>query len=81
MAAIQGVHVSVFLGSVDLDYDFYCNWGIQIVHVMLLSWSGENLQGNTLTDAEKEMRRRRRGHQRLCTRSLPYMKPGSYIET
>ena len=54
LAAIQGVHVPVFLGSLNLDYDFYCNWGVRIVHMMFLSWSGESLFGNTLTCAEKQ---------------------------
>ena len=56
LVAIQGVHVPVFLGSLDLDYAFYCNWGIQITHMMFLSWAGESLYGNTLTLAEKQTR-------------------------
>ena len=56
LACIQGIHVPVFLGSIDLDYDFYYAAGDLIVHMMLLSWCGEGLRSDTLTDTEKQTR-------------------------
>ena len=34
---IQGVHIPVFLGSIDLDEPYYYDAGIRIMHLILLS--------------------------------------------
>ena len=56
LAALQGDCVPVFLGSLDLQYEFYYDAAVRIVHMMLLSWSGERLIPETLTDTDKQMR-------------------------
>ena len=43
---VQGVHVPIFLGSIDLDKPYYYDAGIRIVHPMLLSWAGECPDGS-----------------------------------
>ncbi|KAI1204005.1 hypothetical protein F5X97DRAFT_282746 [Nemania serpens] len=43
---IQGVHVPVFLGSIDLqslERTYYYDFGVDIVHLCLLSWGGLSL--------------------------------------
>ena len=49
LMTIQGVHVPVFLGSIDLDEPYYYDAGIRIVHLMLLSWAGECLDGSKIS--------------------------------
>ena len=56
LAAIQGKYVPVFLGSLDLDFQYYHRDGIRIVHMMLMSWSGERLNVKTLADVETQTR-------------------------
>ena len=45
LTTLQGVHVPIYLSSVDLDSPYYYGAGICIVHLMLLSWAGECLNG------------------------------------
>lgn len=55
LATVQGVHIPIYLGSIDLDKPYYYDAGIYIVHLMLLSWAGKCLDGNkTLTDTDKQ---------------------------
>ena len=56
LAALQGDCVPVFLGSLDLQYEFYYDAAVRIVHMMLLSWSGERLNPEMLTDTDRHMR-------------------------
>lgn len=44
LTTVQGVHVPIWLGSIDLDQQtYYYQAGIRIVHLMILSWAGECL--------------------------------------
>ena len=43
LTSLQGVHIPTFLGNIDLKEPFYYDAAIRIVHLMLLSWSGERL--------------------------------------
>ncbi|KAF7879510.1 hypothetical protein EAF04_000706 [Stromatinia cepivora] len=43
---MQGILVPVCLGSIDLAHPYYYDIGVQIVHMMILSWAGERLDGN-----------------------------------
>ena len=43
LTSIQGVHIPIFLGNIDLQKPFYYDAAIRIVHMMLLAWSGERL--------------------------------------
>ena len=45
----QGVHVPVFLGSINLDEPYYYDAGIHIVYLMLLSWAGEYLNRSKIS--------------------------------
>jgi len=56
LTTVQGVHVPICLGSIDLDEPYYYDAGIRIVHLMLLSWGGECLDGtktSTGTDGQR----------------------------
>lgn len=57
LAAIHGVYAPVFLGNLDLDYPFYYETGVLIVHMMLLSWSIHCLLKKTSNDENKEKRK------------------------
>ena len=46
LKTVQGVHVPICLGSIDLDKLYYYDARIRIVHLMLLSWAGECLDGS-----------------------------------
>ena len=46
LTSIQGIHIPVCLGGLDLKKPFYYGAGICIVHMMFLSWSGESLDTN-----------------------------------
>ena len=46
LKTVQGVHVPICLGSIDLDKPYYYDAGIRIVHLMLLSWAGERPDGS-----------------------------------
>ncbi|OAQ59515.1 protein kinase-like domain [Purpureocillium lilacinum] len=52
---LQGIHVPVFLGAIDLrslDRTYYYDHRVYIVHLLLMSWGGESLhegQGGVLT--------------------------------
>ena len=53
LTKVQGVHVPIYLGSIDLNEPYYYDAGIRIVHLMLLSWAGECLDGSrTITDTD-----------------------------
>lgn len=55
LTTIQGIHVPICLGSLDLEKPFYYDAGIRIVHLMLLSWSGECLDGKkTIKDTDRQ---------------------------
>lgn len=41
MDALQGKAIPVYLGNVDFKSPFYLTTSVAIVHVMLLSWGGE----------------------------------------
>ena len=56
LAAIQGKHVPVYLGSLDLDFQYYHRDGIRIVHMMFLSWGGERLNIKNLADTDMQTR-------------------------
>lgn len=44
LTTVRGVHILIWLGSIDLDQQpYYYQAGIRIVHLMLLSWAGECL--------------------------------------
>ena len=56
LTTLQGVHVPICLGSIDLDSPYYYDARICIVHLMLLSWAGECLDGSktsTGTDGQR----------------------------
>ncbi|KAK3173022.1 hypothetical protein OEA41_006350 [Lepraria neglecta] len=56
LTTLQGVHVPICLGSIDLDSPYYYEAAIEIVHFMLLSWAGECLDGSktsTGTDGQR----------------------------
>ncbi|TGO45984.1 hypothetical protein BCON_0352g00100 [Botryotinia convoluta] len=40
---IQGVCIPICFGSIDLVHPYYYDIGVQIVHMMILSWAGERL--------------------------------------
>ncbi|MCJ1407398.1 hypothetical protein MMC19_001469 [Ptychographa xylographoides] len=55
LRTLQGIHVPIYLGSIDLDSPYYYGAGIRIVHLMLLSWAGEGLdETKILTDTDKQ---------------------------
>ena len=43
LTSIQGVHIPIFLGNIDLQKPFRYDVAVRIVHMMLLAWSGERL--------------------------------------
>ncbi|APA10236.1 hypothetical protein sscle_06g050060 [Sclerotinia sclerotiorum 1980 UF-70] len=43
LLAIQGIRVPVCLGSINLAHPYYYDIGVQIVHMIILSWAGEKL--------------------------------------
>ncbi|KAM0796483.1 hypothetical protein BDR22DRAFT_825104 [Usnea florida] len=43
LTSIQGVHIPIFLGNIDLQKPFCYDVAVRIVHMMLLAWSGERL--------------------------------------
>jgi len=56
LTILQGIHVPLCLGSIDLDTPYYYGAGICIVHLMLLSWAGKCLDGSktaTGTDGQR----------------------------
>ena len=59
MEAIQGKAVPVCLGSIDMRRPFYLCSGVLIVHLMLLSWGGEEVESCRLSRArwDREMKR------------------------
>ncbi|RAL58170.1 hypothetical protein DID88_002341 [Monilinia fructigena] len=40
---IQGVCIPICFGNIDLAHPYYYDIGVQIVHMMILSWAGERL--------------------------------------
>lgn len=40
---IQGIYVPVCLGNIDLDRVFSYDWGVQITHMMFMSWGGNRV--------------------------------------
>ncbi|KAJ8065265.1 hypothetical protein OCU04_005964 [Sclerotinia nivalis] len=43
---IQGIRVPVCLGSINLAHPYYYDIGVQIVHMIILSWAGERFDGD-----------------------------------
>ena len=43
LVTLQGTHIPIFLGSIDLDEPFYYDTGVRIMHFILLSWAGNCL--------------------------------------
>jgi serine/threonine protein kinase len=41
----QGSIIPVCLGGIDLVHPYYYDFGVQIVHMMLLGWGGDCLEG------------------------------------
>ncbi|KAG6264086.1 hypothetical protein E4U48_006409 [Claviceps purpurea] len=44
---VQGIHVPVFLGAIDLRMmrkNFWVDFGIHVVHMMFLSWGGHHIE-------------------------------------
>ncbi|KAG6111094.1 hypothetical protein E4U13_005081 [Claviceps humidiphila] len=51
----QGVHVPVFLGVVDLrtmKKNFWVGFGVQVVHLMFLSWGGHHIEQDKMVRFE-----------------------------
>ena len=53
LTSIQGVHIPIFLGSLELQTPFYYDAGVLIMYLMLLSWSGECLGHKTLEGIDR----------------------------
>ncbi|KAG5940546.1 hypothetical protein E4U59_002372 [Claviceps monticola] len=52
---IQGVHVPVFLGAIDLqtmDKDYWIYFGTYVVHMIFLSWGGHPLKRDLMNTLE-----------------------------
>ena len=47
LVTLQGTHIPVCLGSIDLDEPFYYDTGVRIMHFILLSWAGKCLDDST----------------------------------
>ena len=43
LVTLQGTHIPICLGSIDLDEPFYYDTGVRIMHFILLSWAGKSL--------------------------------------
>lgn len=43
LVTLQGTHIPICLGSIDLDEPFYYDTGVRIMHFILLSWAGKCL--------------------------------------
>ena len=43
LVKLQGIHIPICLGSIDLDKPFYYDTGVRIMHFLLLSWVGKCL--------------------------------------
>ena len=53
LVSLQGIHIPIFLGNIDLDKPYYYDTGVRIVHLMLLSWAGtcpDDSKTSTSTD-------------------------------
>ncbi|KAI0402457.1 hypothetical protein F4802DRAFT_575848 [Xylaria palmicola] len=53
LKSVQGVHVPVFLGAINLqslDRTYYYDFGVDIVHLCFLSWGGLSLKDIQLPD-------------------------------
>ena len=56
LTTVQGVYVPVCLGNIDLNKPYYYDAGICIIHMLLLSWSGECLDGSRIPNGtERQM--------------------------
>ena len=49
---IQGDVIPVYLGSVDLEHCFFLDVGVQIIHMLLMSWGGEAFHGDSLSSLD-----------------------------
>ena len=56
LTKVQGVHVPICLGGIDLDYPLFYEAGIRIPHLMLLSWAGERLDESKISTGTDEQR-------------------------
>lgn len=43
LARIQGFHVPVYLGSIDLQTPYLHGRGVQIIHMMFMAWGGDRI--------------------------------------
>ena len=59
MTEVQGRVVPVYLGNIDMTRPFYLCSGVLIVHLMLLSWGGEEAESCGLNEArlKREIKR------------------------
>ncbi|KAI9670773.1 MAG: hypothetical protein M1817_003884 [Caeruleum heppii] len=55
---LQGEAVPVYLGNIDLDYCYYLDVGVRIVHMVLMSWAGEQVEETEMTQIMTEEVRR-----------------------
>ena len=42
LSELQGIHVPVCLGGIDLHRPYYYDFRVRITHILLLSWAGES---------------------------------------
>ncbi|KAG6262235.1 hypothetical protein E4U49_003279 [Claviceps purpurea] len=57
---IQGTHVPVFLGTIDLrtmDKSYSVYWGVDVVHMIFLSWGGRHIDPREMARLEIPMSR------------------------
>jgi len=54
---VQGVSVPVYLGNIDLIHRYFYDMGVQIVHMLLMSWAGEVAEDGDTADLKGEVQR------------------------
>ena len=54
---LQGDVIPVYLGSVDLKKRYFLDVGVQIVHMLFMSWGGESFRGELISSLDNSTRK------------------------
>lgn len=53
LAQIQGTSIPVYLGSVSMIRPYFLDVGVRIIHMLLMSWRGEEVDSEHLSDSQR----------------------------
>ncbi len=55
LAKVQGELIPVYLGNISLTKPYFFDFGVRIVHMLLMSWAGEQAQECSMSSISRDM--------------------------